>query len=43
LLWSALLLGEQVTAPTVMVAVAVIASVVWAQRCRVPGVMAPQE
>lgn len=43
LLWSALLLGEQVTAPTVLVAVAVIASVVWAQRCRVPRVMAPQE
>ena len=33
LLWSALLLGEQLTAATVLVAVAVIASVVWAQRC----------
>jgi drug/metabolite transporter (DMT)-like permease len=34
LLWSALLLGEQVTASTVMVALIVIASVVWAQRSR---------
>ena len=43
LVWSALLLGEQVTATTVLVALAVIASVVWAQRGRVPRVMAPQE
>jgi drug/metabolite transporter (DMT)-like permease len=43
LLWSALLLGEEVTAPTVLVALAVIASVVWAQRGRVPRVIAPQE
>src|SRR5206468_2799762 len=43
LLWSALLLGEQVTATTVLVALAVIASVVWAQRGRTPRVMAPQE
>ena len=43
LVWSALLLGEHVTAPTVLVALAVIASVVWAQRSRVPGVIAPQE
>ncbi len=43
LLWSALLLGEHVTAPTVLVALAVIASVVWAQRARAPQVMAPQE
>jgi drug/metabolite transporter (DMT)-like permease len=43
LLWSALLLGEEVTAPTVLVALTVIASVVWAQRGRVPRVIAPQE
>jgi drug/metabolite transporter (DMT)-like permease len=43
LLWSALLLGEQVTPPTILVALAVIACVVWAQRSRVPGVVAPQE
>jgi drug/metabolite transporter (DMT)-like permease len=34
LAWSALLLGERVTAPTVLVALTVIASVVWAQRGR---------
>jgi drug/metabolite transporter (DMT)-like permease len=43
LLWSALFLDERVTAPTVLVALAVIACVVWAQRARVPRVMAPQE
>jgi drug/metabolite transporter (DMT)-like permease len=43
LVWSALFLSEQVTATTVLVALAVIASVVWAQRARAPRVMAPQE
>ena len=43
LVWSALLLGEQVTVTTVVVALAVIASVVWAQRSRVPDVVAPEE
>jgi drug/metabolite transporter (DMT)-like permease len=43
LVWSALLLGEHVTPPTVLAAVAVIASVVWAQGSRTPGVVAPQE
>jgi drug/metabolite transporter (DMT)-like permease len=43
LVWSALLLGEHVTAPTVLVALTVIASVVWAQRARPPRVMAPLE
>ncbi len=43
LVWSALFLGEHVTSTTVLVALAVIASVLWAQRGRVPRVMAPQE
>jgi drug/metabolite transporter (DMT)-like permease len=43
LLWSALLLGEHVTAPTILVALVVIASVVWAQRGRTPREIAPQE
>lgn len=43
LVWSALLLGEQVTVTTVVVALAVIASVVWAQRSRVPDIVAPEE
>jgi drug/metabolite transporter (DMT)-like permease len=43
LVWSALFLGEQVTATTVLVALAVIASVVWAQRSRAPGIVAPEE
>ena len=43
LVWSALFLDERVTATTVLVALAVIACVVWAQRARVPQVMAPQE
>jgi drug/metabolite transporter (DMT)-like permease len=41
LVWSALLLGEHVTAPTVLAALAVIACVVWAQRVRTPPVVAP--
>ena len=43
LVWSALLLNEHVTAPTVLVALTVIGSVVWAQRARVPPVVTPQE
>jgi drug/metabolite transporter (DMT)-like permease len=43
LVWSALFLGESVTATTVLVALAVIACVVWSQRARAPRVMAPQE
>jgi drug/metabolite transporter (DMT)-like permease len=43
LVWSALFLSEHVTATTVLVALAVIACVVWAQRARAPSVMAPQE
>ena len=35
LLWSAMLLDEQVTAPTILVALIVIGSVAWAQRSRV--------
>jgi len=42
LLWSALLLREQVTRVTVLAAVAVIVCVVWAQRARVPAEAAPQ-
>ncbi len=41
--WSALLLGEHVTAPTVLAALAVIAAVFWSQRGRVSTVAAPQE
>ena len=43
LVWSALLLGERVTAPTVLAALAVIGSVVWAQRGRTPAVVTPEE
>ena len=43
LLWSALLLGEEVTVPTVLVALLVIGCVVWAQRARTPQVVAPLE
>jgi drug/metabolite transporter (DMT)-like permease len=43
LVWSALLLGEQVTPTTVLAAVAVVACVIWGQRSRVPSVLAPQE
>jgi drug/metabolite transporter (DMT)-like permease len=43
LVWSALFLGEEVTATTVLVALAVIASVVWAQRGREPRMVAPEE
>ena len=43
LLWSALLLGEHVTAATVLAALAVIASVIWSQRGRAPTVVSPEE
>jgi drug/metabolite transporter (DMT)-like permease len=43
LVWSALLLGEHVTAATVLAALAVVACVIWGQRCRVPSVVAPQD
>jgi drug/metabolite transporter (DMT)-like permease len=43
LTWSALFLGEHVTATTVLVALAVIGCVVWAQRARAPRMLAPQE
>ena len=43
LLWSALLLGESVTWTTVLAAVVVIASVVWAQRTRRAEFIAPEE
>jgi drug/metabolite transporter (DMT)-like permease len=43
LVWSALLLGERVTAPTILAALAVIGSVVWAQRSRTPQIVAPEE
>jgi drug/metabolite transporter (DMT)-like permease len=43
LLWSALLLDEQVTRGTVVAALAVIICVVWAQRARPPREAAPEE
>jgi drug/metabolite transporter (DMT)-like permease len=43
LVWSALLLGEDVTRVTVLAAVAVILCVVWAQHVRAPAEAAPQE
>ena len=43
LLWSALLLGEQVSALTVLAALVVIACVVWAQRSRGLVTVAPEE
>jgi drug/metabolite transporter (DMT)-like permease len=43
LAWSALLLGERVTLTTVLAALAVIASVIWSQRGRMPTVVAPEE
>jgi drug/metabolite transporter (DMT)-like permease len=43
LLWSALLLGETVTWPTVLAAGVVIASVIWAQRSRRAEFIAPEE
>ena len=43
LLWSALLLGEQVNIVTVAAALVVVACVAWAQRSRVPTVTVPEE
>ncbi len=43
LLWSALLLGEQVNAVTVASALVVVACVAWGQRSRSPMVNAPEE
>ena len=43
LLWSALLLDEQVTPATVVAALAVVGSVIWAQGGREARVVAPQE
>jgi drug/metabolite transporter (DMT)-like permease len=43
LVWSALLLGEHVTAPTVLAALAVVGSVVWAQRGREEQAMVSPE
>jgi drug/metabolite transporter (DMT)-like permease len=41
--WSALLLGERITASTVLAAVAVIVAVVWSQHGRAPVFAVPQE
>jgi drug/metabolite transporter (DMT)-like permease len=41
--WSALLLGERITASTVLAALAVIVAVVWSQRGRTPAFAVPQE
>ena len=43
LAWSALLLGERITATTVLAALAVILAVVWSQRGRTQATAAPQE
>ena len=43
LLWSALLLGEVVTWPTLVATAVVIGAVAWAQRAREPSVVAPEE
>ena len=43
LVWSALLLDEHVTPATVVAALAVVGSVIWAQGGREAGVVAPQE
>lgn len=43
LLWSALLLGEVITWPTIVATLAVVASVTWAVRVRTPTVVAPEE
>jgi drug/metabolite transporter (DMT)-like permease len=41
--WSALLLGEHITASTLLAALAVIVAVVWSQRGRTPAIAVPQE
>ena len=43
LLWSALLLGEVVTWPTVVAALVIVGCVAWAVRVRMPTVTAPEE
>ena len=43
LVWSALLLGESVTAATVIAALVVVGCVAWAVRVRTPTVVAPEE
>jgi drug/metabolite transporter (DMT)-like permease len=43
LVWSALLLGERITLPTVLAALAVIVAVVWSQRGRTAVIAVPQE
>jgi drug/metabolite transporter (DMT)-like permease len=43
LLWSALLLGEQVTWGMVLTALVIIAAVAWAQRTRIPTVVTPED
>ncbi len=43
LVWSALFLGEQVTAAAVLVTAVVVAATVWAQRSRSPSILAPEE
>lgn len=43
LLWSALLLGEVVTTPTVLAALVVVGCVAWAQRSRALVTVAPEE
>jgi drug/metabolite transporter (DMT)-like permease len=41
--WSALLLGERITASTVLAALAVVFAVAWSQRGRPVGLAVPQE
>lgn len=43
LCWSAAILGESITAATLLTAIAVIAAVIWANRGRAPTVVAPEE
>jgi drug/metabolite transporter (DMT)-like permease len=43
LVWSALFLGETVTAAAVLATGVVVAATVWAQRSRAPSVVAPEE
>jgi drug/metabolite transporter (DMT)-like permease len=43
LLWSALFLGEVVTAAAVLATGVVVAATIWAQRSRAPSVLAPEE
>jgi drug/metabolite transporter (DMT)-like permease len=43
LVWSALLLSEQISIETVLAALAVIVAVIWSQRARAPRIAVPQE